>query len=176
MTSICFDNPSLHYDKTDKGREEIASRKNRLTPQLRTVLLLIDGKNSVEKLIQRYSFLGLTEETLTELSGAGYINAAAPVAVAVATPDEAPAAPAPEVSAVPDMRSQFIAVYQFYTETIKSMIGLRGCLLQLKVEKAGTIDELRAMRNPYLEAVLKAKGEQVAKSLRYRLDELLNSW
>ena len=52
-------------------------------------------------------------------------------------------------------------------------IGLRGYTLQLKVEKAGSIDEFRALRDPYLEAVLKAKGKEIARSVRTRLDQLL---
>jgi len=65
-------------------------------------------------------------------------------------------------------------VYNFYTKTIKSTIGLRGFTLQMKVEKAGTIDELRALRQPYLDAVLKAKGDAVADELRAQLDQLLD--
>jgi hypothetical protein len=89
---------------------------------------------------------------------------------AVQPPPAPQAAPAAEIV---DGPRQFQAIYQFYTETIKSTIGLRGYSLQLKVEKAGSIDDFRALRDPYLEAVLKAKGNEVARSLRARLDQLL---
>jgi hypothetical protein len=52
-------------------------------------------------------------------------------------------------------------------------MGLRGYALQIKVEKAVSIEDFRHLRRPYLEAVLKAKGSEMTRSLRARLDELL---
>lgn len=173
------------FDKTDKGREEIATRKYQLPTRMRTLLLLIDGKQRTEDLLQKVTGIGLTEENLTELLNDGFIHA---VAVAPAAAPAQPhastapaaaqqgaqgAAPASTVRTMPDGKTQFEAIYHFYTETIKSTIGLRGYGLQMKVEKAGTIEELRELRRPYLEAVLKAKGNEMARSLRGRLDELL---
>jgi hypothetical protein len=70
---------------------------------------------------------------------------------------------------------QQLAVYDFYTKTIKSTIGLRGFTLQLKVEKAATLDELRQLRDPYVEAVQKAKGRDKAALLAEQLDQLLDN-
>lgn len=70
---------------------------------------------------------------------------------------------------------QQLAVYDFYTKTIKSNIGLRGFTLQLKVEKAATIDDLRQLRDPYVDAVLKAKGRDKAALLAEQLDQLLDN-
>ncbi len=50
---------------------------------------------------------------------------------------------------------------------------MRGYGLQLKVERAGCIEDFRKLRYPYLEAVLKAKGKEMARSLRDRLNQLL---
>ena len=69
--------------------------------------------------------------------------------------------------------TQQLAVYDFYTKTIKTNIGLRGFTLQLKVEKAATLDDLRRLRDPYVEAVLKAKGRDKAALLAEQLDQLL---
>jgi hypothetical protein len=68
---------------------------------------------------------------------------------------------------------QFREVYTFFNETIKSVLGLRGFTLQMKVERAGTLDDFKKLRQPYLEAVLKSKGREMARSLRDRLDYLL---
>ncbi|MFD2272493.1 hypothetical protein ACFS07_18645 [Undibacterium arcticum] len=43
---------------------------------------------------------------------------------------------------------------------LKSTIGLRGFTLQLKVERANTVADFRELRQPYLEAVLKAKRQR----------------
>lgn len=71
--------------------------------------------------------------------------------------------------------TQQLAVYDFYTKTIKRTIGLRGFTLQLKVEKAATLDDLRQLRDPYVEAVLKAKGRDKAALLAQQLDQLLDN-
>jgi hypothetical protein len=49
------------FDKTEKGREEIATRKHHLAPRLRTLLVLIDGKQGKEELLKKVAGLGLGE-------------------------------------------------------------------------------------------------------------------
>lgn len=167
------------FDKTDKGREEIATRVHQLPMRVRTLLLLIDGKHSASAILEKVTGIGITMEHFQQLLGQGFI---APLP---ATPridgGTSPSAPLPlnppeplaeEVPLI-EGQTQFQAVYRFYTETIRSTLGLRGYMLQLKVEKAASVDELLALREPYLDAVHKAKGKEVARSLRDRLDQLL---
>lgn len=167
------------FDKTDKGREEIATRKHQLASRLRTLLLLVDGKQTTDDLLNKVAGIGLTAENLNGLLNDGFIQAikpgSEPPAAAESAGQEKPkAAAAPSAPRMlPDGHTQFEAIYNFYSETIKSTIGLRGYALQLKVEKAASVDELRELRRPYLEAVFKAKGNEMARSLRGRLDELL---
>lgn len=170
------------YDKTEKGREEISTRKHHLAPRLRTLLVLVDGKQTHDELLSKVGGIGLNEESLAELINGGFIEArvAVPPAPVAKTLPEASSAQAAverqrpdEEYVLPEGQTQYQAIYQFYTETIKSTIGLRGYTLQLKVEKAGSIEEFRALRQPYLEAVLKAKGNEMARSLKHRLDQLL---
>lgn len=166
---------TIIFDKTDKGREEIATRKFQLPPKMRTLLVMIDGKHTADELLQKIGGLGFTSDSLNDLMNNGFIHQVASI--------EAPAAPAPAAAPEPvaaaapaaGSANQFQALYQFYTETIKSTVGLwSGYGLQLKVEKAATIDDMRDLREPYLEAVLKARGNEMAQSLRARLDQLLN--
>lgn len=199
------------YDKTDKGREEIATRKYLLPPKLRTLLVMIDGRHTLGSLLKNFAVLGLSEENVEELVRQEYITLVGGGPEAVAPEPEALAAPrppasararmlartaarqgkladaerdgpapeilpepsAPEPAAAPDSPERFRALYDFYNQTIKSTIGLRGIGLQLKVEKAAAIDDFRALRLPYLQAVLKARGSDMAVSLRDRLDQLL---
>jgi hypothetical protein len=67
----------------------------------------------------------------------------------------------------------FLALQTFFNETIRSMIGLRGFTLQLKVERAGTLADFQALREPYLAAVKKAKGNEMMISLADKLDQLI---
>ena len=164
------------YDKTAKGRDEIATRKYQLAPRLRSLLVLIDGRRTEEELLRNVAGLGLTINALNELLEEGLIvlstsYATMAVAQPVADPDPAPVAPAPVAVS---QASQFQALYEFYNKTIKSTIGLRGFTLQLKVEKASSVEELRELRMPYLDAVQRAKGNFAAASLAEQLDRLLD--
>ncbi|MES2832155.1 MAG: hypothetical protein V4695_09195 [Pseudomonadota bacterium] len=217
------------FDKTAKGREEIATRQHHIAPRLRTLLLLVDGKRDVVELMAKVAGLGLDKNALDELLKGEFIQQAEPLATAadaVAPTEPAPipaTQPLPLVkanlateittttdapatspagpndtndttdksatqTAAPDSaidriatddegplrsgESQFQAITSFFTETIRSAIGLRGFTMQLKVERASTIADLRALRDPYLEAVLKSKGPELERSLRNRLDQL----
>ena len=169
------------YDKTAKGREEIATRKYQLAPRLRTLLVLVDGHKPEEELLRNVAGLGLTVNALQELLAQELIVLTTSYAVLPETAPASAQAPAPvaqaevETTSLPTVSQvqQFQSVYDFYNKTIKSTMGLRGFTLQLKVEKAGTVDELRELRDPYLEAVQKAKGRDVAIQLAQQLDQLL---
>lgn len=160
------------FDKTDKGREEISTRKYQLAPRMRTLLVLVDGKQPKDELLKKVTGIGLSEESIDELVNGGFIQEIASSAPVVAPPAQE-LAKTETGSVLLEGQNQYQSIYQFYTETIKSTIGLRGYALQLKVEKASSIEELRELRKPYLEAVLKAKGNEMARSLRDRLDQLL---
>lgn len=181
----------LIYDKSDKGREEIASRKHHLAPKLRALLVLIDGKQSGHILLKKFGFLGLSEQVISELIEHGFIKGMAPVApaasaaaaAAATAPTVAPQKTAP-VSAVEARgveegilepgETQYQAVYNFYTHTVKSALGLRGFGMTLKVERCNSLEDFRALRTPYVDAVRKAQGDEMARSLRSRLDQLLD--
>lgn len=187
------------FDKTDKGREEIITRKYQLQHRLRSLLVLIDGKKTTHELMQKVSGLGLDMQSLEELVEGEFIEGVAivpesgkehenarpvtpnpPAAAATKVPEvEVPPAAAPAKSPVTRASNgmmspeTFLALQTFFNQTIKSMIGLRGFTLQLKAERAHTLDEFRALREPYLAAIQKAKGNEIMISLRDRLDQLL---
>ena len=205
------------YDKTDKGREEIATRKYHVPAKLRALLVMIDGHRPLEVLMKSFGPLGLSQDNITELLGAEYIvliddgepepapevaPAHKPGAVSArarmvarrtasahahheheseageaseAGNSEAHRSPAQAAAADVSQAEHFIAVREFYTQTIKSTLGLRGLLLQLKVERCAGMDDLRELREVYLDAVLKSKGREMALSLSGRLDQLLAS-
>jgi len=174
------------YDKTEKGREEITTRKYQLASRLRTLLVMIDGKQTAAEIMKKVAALGLTEQNLQELLEQEFIieiatqvdidlditEPSTPVNSSEPGPITRAKSQEPEIPAMTDAE-RFQALYNFYNETIKSAIGLRGYGLQLKVERAGNIDDFRALRQAYVEAVQKAKGPEMARSLSDRLDLLL---
>ncbi|TXI89900.1 MAG: hypothetical protein E6Q34_09850 [Burkholderiaceae bacterium] len=62
------------FDKTDKGREEIATRKHQLPTRLRSLLVLIDGKQTDEMLLQKTESLGINHLSLQKLAQDGFIQ------------------------------------------------------------------------------------------------------
>ncbi len=183
---------TIIYDKTDKGREELSTRKYQLAPRSRSLLVLIDGKQTVADLLKKIAGLGLNQQSIQDLFDQEFIavsqsiasNLAPAPALAPKPEDESVAEtlPVAEVSSKPilaisevpeENARRFQALSKFFNETIKSSLGFRGFTLQLKVERAANIQEFEDLRNVYIEAILKAKGKDVARDLRDKLDQLL---
>lgn len=66
-------------------------------------------------------------------------------------------------------------LYHFYTEIIGQHLGLRGYVMQVKVEKATDLPALIALRDPLHAALLKAKGDITARAITEQLDQLLDT-
>lgn len=92
-------------------------------------------------------------------------------------PAAEPAAnPAPTAPTVPTHSAAeidaFQRLYHFYTEVIGQHLGLRGYMLQVKVEKAQDLPALLALSEPLHAALLKAKGEITAQAILRELDSI----
>ena len=61
------------YVKTAKGREEIATRRYRLSQDERLGLILINGKRSMEALVQQLKQAGLSDSIFANLAAQGFI-------------------------------------------------------------------------------------------------------
>lgn len=59
--------------KTEKGRDELQSRRHGLARSLRPVLILVDGHSSVEQVLSKSAGLPEVERCLAELELQGYI-------------------------------------------------------------------------------------------------------
>ncbi|WP_374517152.1 hypothetical protein [Undibacterium squillarum] len=174
------------YDKTDKGREEIASRKFGLSVKTRSLLLLIDGKTAASDLLAKLSSVGLDISRLDELIEGDFIGPRAIAEPESQAAQEAADAsqPAPNLASTATEQAssfregmsdadRFQAVYRFYNESIKANLGFRGFTLQLKVEKAADMADFEQLRVPFLKAVMKVCDRDTARKLRDRLDPLL---
>jgi hypothetical protein len=182
---------SVIYDKTNKGREEITTRGYHLASRLRSLLVIVDGKQTDAELLKKIAGLGLGEQHLQELLDQGFIAAiqieTSPILTDTSTPIESTEVLSEQVSdasidqietsapPIKDPAEQFREVYSFFNDSIKSNIGFRGFNLQLKVERANNLQELEELRKPFLEAIFKAKGEETLRTLSTQLDKLLGS-
>ena len=162
------------WTKTEAGRVEIQSRALVRERAQRTLLLLIDGVRSDERLLS--DLAGVSAADFLVLQGLGLITAAQrPAALDRAAPPPAPP-PSPAVSPAADVDAdadaapldyaQFTAVL---TQLISSELGLRGFVLTLAVEKAGTADELQAVAQRALTQIRQRKGDAAAAAARHAL-------
>ncbi len=161
---------NIIFDKTDKGRDEIISRRYRLASRLRTLLVLVDGKHDSKDLLSKVVTLGLNQASIEELEQQGFIqrqNSSAVIAPPVAVEDDA-------LNSQINSVELFQVLYDFYTESIKQNMGLRGYNLQFIVERATTLQDFHDLRAPFLDAINKIQTPKKALELRDQLDELLS--
>ena len=67
------------YEKTELGWAEINSRTRKLSGQLRTLLVVIDGQRSVAELLTTLRPLGISDDSFRQLKEAGLIEPVAHV-------------------------------------------------------------------------------------------------
>ncbi len=65
---------NLVLEKTDKGREEVATRKYRLPSKIRSLLVMIDGNTPMENLLKKAMAIGLDEKSFTELMSGQFVR------------------------------------------------------------------------------------------------------
>jgi len=154
------------YYKTEAGKTELAQR-GKLTQRLRTLLVMIDGKQPASTFLDSLKGLGVDESSFGELARLGLITAqsssAAPVPANLLTQGG---------TLIPN-RERLRELHSFFNETIRDALGLRGFTLQLKVEKANSLEDFSALRDSYVSAIRKSKGEIIANAFAARLDALL---
>lgn len=167
------------YQKTEKGQDEIRTRANHLDQRHRAVLLMINGEKTCDDILVQLQPLGMTQAVFDELEVGGYIRPhAAGATAAKAEPASAPTAaetaPAQATTSKEPAAEGYQRLYRFYTETISRYLGLRGYLLEMKVEKAGNVAELVALRDTLKAALTKTRGEPDTSNVIAQLDLLID--
>lgn len=161
--------PTL-FRKTAKGQAEIETRAHRLTPRLRGLLILVDGKRDLaglaalvaqhaEALLQELVAQGFVEifESAAAPTGATAVvgPSASATAAAAATATATAAAISPAASASADFEKLRRDAVRAFTD----VAGPAAETVALRMEKARTVDELRP---------LLAQAAQVLNSMRGR--------
>ena len=160
------------YRKTAKGHSEIETRAHRLSPRLRSVLIMIDGRRSdddVRKLIPQQA-----DETLRLLDEQGFIELIgitqdAPPQRAASqgtAPGQAAAASAPGVVTRPAALSvpprDFAATRAQAVRLFTDLVGPMSESLAIKMERARSPDELRSLVQTAQRIIGNARGGQAA--------------
>jgi len=171
---------AIIYRKTAKGVAEIETRAHRLTPRMRSTLILVDGKRSDAELATM--ILQQATETLHALAGQGFIEVLTVAATAVApapppqsratpwqTPPAASAASAATAApAGPDLQAR-------KREAVRALTDLLGPAAEsaaLRIERARNLDELRTALAAAVQSAGMVRGRQAAETLAARFGDL----
>jgi hypothetical protein len=159
------------WSKTDAGRIEMQARALVKERAQRNLLLVIDGVKTEELLLA--GLAGISAADFETLHSLGLIAPApAPSAGRGNGSQSSRASAAPALAPVPPVEIAPLDYPQFtaaLTELISKELGLRGFVLTLAVEKAGTSDELQAVAKRALAQIAERKGEAAAAAARRTL-------
>jgi len=147
---------STVYRKTDKGIEELETRKYGLSMALRRGLILVDGNSDVAKIMEKGVGIPDVEGCLKQLEQAGYIRAGA----------GSSAGTSPAVGS--DVKQRLI-------EAVREVLGPKDSeKVVAKIERApATRDGLEETLNMCKKLVKLTIDEKKAKILETRCREIL---
>jgi hypothetical protein len=129
------------YRKTPKGQSEIETRANRLTPRLRSSLILVDGRRSDDDLRAMISVD--PDAVLATLAEQGYIEVIATAPPARSSAASPAAAPAASSSRSDSGERKFEEVQRMAVRFLNDQMGPSAESVALKIEKAHNWDELK---------------------------------
>lgn len=152
------------YRKTAKGHSEIETRAHRLSPRLRSVLIMVDGRRSdddVRKLLPQQA-----DETLRLLDEQGFIELIGITQDAPPQRTVIPAAAAPPVAARPAAPAvpsrDFAATRAQAVRLFTDLVGPMAESLAIKMERARSPDELRSLMQTAQRIIGNSRGGQAA--------------
>jgi hypothetical protein len=167
--------PTDVLDKSDKGQEEIRTRKHKLTGKARMLLLLIDGRHPAFVVREQGAKMGLPDDTLDLLFNQGYLEVLRSAGGAAATTSTTTRELRPASDAAAEDRfAHYTAARRLMTESVFSTLGLKGFMFTLKIEKTGNLDDLRALIPDYQRLMAKSLGDEGAALFVGRLDDLMS--
>lgn len=168
---------SVVFVKTAKGQDEITQRSGDLTPRARRVLILVDGRRTVDELRDLVSADDLTH-TLGALEELGLIEVKAQVR-ADGKPASADAALPPvttfrALAPNPDPKELEMARH-FMINTLKTFCGLYGPVtLMSTIHSAKSHQELRDVYGNWYHTIVDTRmGRRRAEDLRKDLLKVL---
>ena len=159
------------FAKTEKGQTELTQKSGGLTPRQRRVLIMVDGKRSVDELRELLQSDDL-QHTLGLLEESGFIEIGG-LLNATGTPQAMPAGPLPAIDAfrpLPDPPSpkDMALARNFIQNTLKTFCGPFAHLDIVEAAYAATShEELRQQFAPGFNAIVQTRdGKRRAEELR----------
>jgi hypothetical protein len=153
--------PGIVYDKTDKGIEEIQTRKYNLSQKLRTLLIVVDGKKTQGAILNQFSTLEGAAAALEELEQKGFIAKKVDVQ-------------APGVITAEEEQQRAKMAKAFMINTLSDAVGPMGLSLIESLKTCETLQELQSHLENYLYAIKSGRGKTTADQYQEELSKLFS--
>lgn len=138
-------NLEIALAKTEKGREEIETRKYKLDHRLRALLLVVNGKSTAKELARDFDRFGDVPTMLQQLMDGGFVRSEMP----------------------------FPKVRQEVASIINAALGPDSYTITLEVEKCAALPDLREYVASCRATFESALGGPRAEQLWARLNDVL---
>ncbi|MBK7263987.1 MAG: hypothetical protein IPI03_19920 [Rubrivivax sp.] len=152
---------SIRYQKSEAGLIEIATRARGLPPRLRQALIMIDGRKTVDDL--RPLLGDRTDELMRALVQGGFVLALASDPLPVVSSAAPARAPSPVQRSV-DLE----AVKRGAVRTLTELLGPMAEALALKIERAGSKDQLLPLLELGRQSILNTRGAKASEDFSAR--------
>lgn len=160
------------YQKSARGTQALAARDPALTPKLRTILIMVDGKRSVEELARLSAGGGDPGQLLDQLADLGMIEEVAGAASAPAPLASAPAplasAPAPLGQA--DSAMPLPDAKRYAVRRLTDLLGPTADDLCMRIESTRTAADFRAVVKRAEAMVREFSGSEAAAAFARDLE------
>lgn len=155
------------YTKTELGQTAFQNRSVALTPRQRSAFIMFDGKRSTEEVLRATAGLNVTADDVHHMVTLGLLVAAAiPVVEPQHAPEPLPAlASADPTAPTESEQAHYLNAYRIATRLTASL-GLRGFGVNLAVEAAGNLAQLKELA-PKIKAAVGADKFQELQSALY---------
>ena len=160
------------YCKTAEGQAEIETRVRKLSPRLRSALIMVDGKRTDEdlgKLLPQQA-----DETLQALLEQGLIQAMQTAPQRAAARSASGSSPAPSTSAPPAAEApvrDFATLRRDAVRAVNELLGPMGEMVALKLEQAKNPEDLRNALEKAVTVIGNARGGAAAVQFARRFIE-----
>jgi len=131
-------NPQAVLQKTEKGVDEVQTRRHKLEQRLRTLLIVVNGKATGADLARQFEQIGDVRPMLEQLVAQGFIREAAGASAA-----------------------EFGEIRVQLSHALTDVLGPAGDAITLQLEECRNLEELRAFvesRRASLEGALGARS------------------
>ena len=127
---------TVTYHKSSQGADAITHRSQALTPRLRSMLILIDGKKPYSELSKLGAAFGDPEQLMTQLTELGFIEPEPTTAPVVQAPAPGAAPAAADAGEVVHPTVPLAQAQRYAVRRLTDILGPNGESLCLKIEAA----------------------------------------